>query len=95
MMDIERFQRQKVVDLKETLAAYCVLQFKLARKVHVEFFLLLFPFYRNRESRQNQILRCFDACRASRLGSTSKLVSRVYRERRPRRFHAVQTVTEQ
>jgi hypothetical protein len=33
MMDIERFQHQKVVDLKETLAAYCVLQFKLARKV--------------------------------------------------------------
>ncbi|TGZ52071.1 Uncharacterized protein DBV15_05064 [Temnothorax longispinosus] len=32
MMDIERFQHQKVVDLKETLAAYCVLQFKLARK---------------------------------------------------------------
>ncbi|XP_043489936.1 sorting nexin-4-like [Polistes fuscatus] len=32
MVDIERFQHQKVVDLKETLAAYCVLQFKLARK---------------------------------------------------------------
>ncbi|XP_043482200.1 sorting nexin-4-like [Leptopilina heterotoma] len=30
--DIERFQQQKVIDLKETLAAYCVLQFKLARK---------------------------------------------------------------
>lgn len=30
--DIERFQHQKVVDLKETLAAYCVLQFKLNRK---------------------------------------------------------------
>lgn len=33
MVDIERFQHQKVIDLKETLAAYCVLQFKLARKV--------------------------------------------------------------
>ncbi|KMQ94683.1 sorting nexin-4-like protein [Lasius niger] len=32
MMDIERFQHQKVVHLKEILAAYCVLQFKLARK---------------------------------------------------------------
>ncbi|KAL2733946.1 sorting nexin-4-like [Vespula squamosa] len=32
MVDIERFQHQKVIDLKETLAAYCVLQFKLARK---------------------------------------------------------------
>ncbi|XP_006624525.1 sorting nexin-4-like [Apis dorsata] len=32
MMDIERFQHQKVVDLKEILAAYCILQFKLARK---------------------------------------------------------------
>ncbi|KAK0183426.1 hypothetical protein PV327_001470 [Microctonus hyperodae] len=32
MMDIERFQSQKSVDLKQTLAAYCVLQFKLARK---------------------------------------------------------------
>ncbi|KAK0087727.1 hypothetical protein PV325_000198 [Microctonus aethiopoides] len=32
MMDIERFQSQKSIDLKETLAAYCVLQFKLARK---------------------------------------------------------------
>ncbi|XP_031834025.1 sorting nexin-4 isoform X1 [Nomia melanderi] len=32
MMDIERFQRQKVLDLKEILAAYCILQFKLARK---------------------------------------------------------------
>ncbi|XP_043269118.1 sorting nexin-4-like [Venturia canescens] len=31
-MDIQRFQHQKVIDLKETLAAYCVLQFKLARK---------------------------------------------------------------
>lgn len=30
--DIERYQQQKVIDLKETLAAYCVLQFKLARK---------------------------------------------------------------
>lgn len=36
-MDIERFQHQKVIDLKETLAAYCVLQFKLARKVDVKF----------------------------------------------------------
>lgn len=34
MVDIERFQQQKVIDLKETLAAYCVLQFKLARKVN-------------------------------------------------------------
>lgn len=33
MMDIERFQHQKVVNLKEILAAYCILQFKLARKV--------------------------------------------------------------
>lgn len=33
MTDVQRFQQQKVVDLKETLAAYCVLQFKLARKV--------------------------------------------------------------
>ncbi|CAD1481094.1 unnamed protein product, partial [Heterotrigona itama] len=32
MMDIERFQHQKVVDLKEILAAYCILQFKLTRK---------------------------------------------------------------
>lgn len=32
IVDIDRFQHQKVVDLKETLAAYCVLQFKLARK---------------------------------------------------------------
>ncbi|XP_063992678.1 sorting nexin-4-like [Diachasmimorpha longicaudata] len=32
LTDIERFQRQKNADLKETLAAYCVLQFKLARK---------------------------------------------------------------
>lgn len=37
MMDIERFQHQKVIDLKETLAAYCVLQFKLARKVDIKF----------------------------------------------------------
>lgn len=35
MVDIERFQHQKVIDLRETLAAYCVLQFKLARKVRV------------------------------------------------------------
>lgn len=40
MMDIERFQHQKVVDLKEILAAYCILQFKLARKV--KFYLLIF-----------------------------------------------------
>ncbi|XP_058788669.1 sorting nexin-4-like isoform X2 [Phymastichus coffea] len=32
MEDIERFQVQKVIDLRETLTAYCVLQFKLARK---------------------------------------------------------------
>ncbi|XP_024943454.1 sorting nexin-4 isoform X2 [Cephus cinctus] len=32
MADIDRFQRQKIIDLKETLAAYCILQFKLARK---------------------------------------------------------------
>ncbi|XP_011498413.1 PREDICTED: sorting nexin-4-like [Ceratosolen solmsi marchali] len=32
MDDIERFQVQKVLDLRETLTAYCVLQFKLARK---------------------------------------------------------------
>ncbi|XP_034949892.1 sorting nexin-4-like [Chelonus insularis] len=32
MVDIERFQNQKVVDLKETLAAYCILQYKLSRK---------------------------------------------------------------
>ncbi|TGZ36921.1 Sorting nexin-4 [Temnothorax longispinosus] len=49
MMDIERFQYQKVVDLKETLAAYCVLQFKLARKVDI----LNFIFYGIR------VLRCF------------------------------------
>lgn len=40
MMDIERFQHQKVVDLKEILAAYCILQFKLTRKV--KFYILLF-----------------------------------------------------
>lgn len=33
MMDIERFQRRKVLELKEILATYCVLQFKLAREV--------------------------------------------------------------
>ncbi|KAJ8676467.1 hypothetical protein QAD02_012254 [Eretmocerus hayati] len=32
MEDIERFQVQKVIDLRETLTSYCVLQFKLARK---------------------------------------------------------------
>ncbi|XP_017883271.1 sorting nexin-4-like [Ceratina calcarata] len=32
MIDIERFQHQKVVDLKEVFAAYCILQFKLAKK---------------------------------------------------------------
>ncbi|XP_001606188.1 sorting nexin-4 [Nasonia vitripennis] len=32
MEDIERFQVQKVIDLRETLTAYCVLQFKLAKK---------------------------------------------------------------
>ena len=32
--DIERFQNQKVVDLKETLMAYAFLQLKIARKVH-------------------------------------------------------------
>ena len=31
--DIERFQSQKVIDLRETLTAYCILQFKLSRKV--------------------------------------------------------------
>lgn len=33
MEDIERFQSQKVIDLKESLTAYCVLQYKLNRKV--------------------------------------------------------------
>ncbi|KAF7987301.1 hypothetical protein HCN44_003063 [Aphidius gifuensis] len=32
LADIERFQNQKVLDLKEALTAYCVLQFKLSRK---------------------------------------------------------------
>ncbi|XP_012141519.1 sorting nexin-4 isoform X3 [Megachile rotundata] len=32
VMDIERFQHQKVVDLKDILADYCILQFKLVRK---------------------------------------------------------------
>ncbi|KAJ4428154.1 hypothetical protein ANN_24169 [Periplaneta americana] len=33
LIDIERFQQQKVVDLRETLAGYVVLQIKMCRKV--------------------------------------------------------------
>lgn len=41
MEDIERFQSQKVVDLKETLTAYCVLQYKLNRKVCFSFIIIV------------------------------------------------------
>ena len=33
LSDIERFQQQKISDLRETLAAYVVLQIKMCRKV--------------------------------------------------------------
>jgi sorting nexin-4 len=41
LIDIERFQQQKVLDLRETLAGYVVLQIKMCRKVwHFISFLL-------------------------------------------------------
>ena len=33
LSDIDRFQQQKISDLRETLAAYVVLQVKMCRKV--------------------------------------------------------------
>lgn len=46
MEDIERFQVQKVIDLRETLTSYCVLQFKLARKVRNDCTFRAVQFYR-------------------------------------------------
>jgi hypothetical protein len=33
LIDIERFQQQKIADLRETLAGYVILQIKMCRKV--------------------------------------------------------------
>lgn len=41
MVDIKRFQNQKVINLQETLSAYCILQFKLAREVRVVSFMYI------------------------------------------------------
>lgn len=36
MEDIERFQMQKNFNLRESLTAYCILQYKLSNKVNIE-----------------------------------------------------------
>jgi hypothetical protein len=42
LIDIERFQQQKILDLRETLAGYVFLQIKMCRKVWQSVSLLLY-----------------------------------------------------
>lgn len=74
MMDIERFQHQKVVDLKDILADYCILQFKLVRKVKL--LLRLVPYCSTRII--NTVVKRY---RDYKLGNISKVAWKVCHKR--------------
>lgn len=91
-MDIERFQHQKVVHLKEILAAYCVLQFKLARKVdNLIKSITLFTRFTSRVDFCDDYIMFFIGTGSPSLAAHQRL-SRKYAVNM---FMAKQTVTEQ